>query len=1537
MFVSLEPGGLAEKIGNRYESTWVAFQLLKLLDEKISYVQVEPIGPDEDAVDVIIGNLDGSKEHHQCKIGNVSDDAWSLSTLQSKELLTKGFQHILSGSKSYKVVSRIGFRLLEDICESARNSTGSSSDFYKYQIQNISEERRKLFRELCTKLGLSSSDSDDLDKVFQFLKAFEVTQFNEDDVDNALFTLIAEKLVYQPPSHLVHFLQTYPVKCGKLRTRITSHILKRDLEDHHFSFKTYPGDPHISAVLAMLNDEFDHSIEPYLISRQNIQRAEFSTTLDTVNNNPITIIKADAGVGKSAFLLDLKKHFVRSGTIVLPIRLDRRVPEKNLDQFGKDLGFPYSPISCLQKYGQGQEIIILLDQLDALRWTALHSSNALDICIKMVKEILLLRQHASAHIKIIMATRNFELEDDVRLKNWISGLDSDVKQIELKLFESDQIKPYISQFEEYEQLSNEQKNILKIPLWLGIYMDLANDLGCAPKFTTKLDLIKFFIDDRFKQLTDSHGISTADSENLFNKIINLMNQANKLSVSSTQLSNGSSEIKKAMISVGLLSEQNREISFRHQAIYDYEIGKKLYSFGLNSAEEFIKELGSRNQQTLLKREHLRYALAMLYEADERAFCNCIEAVLFHAEIRFHLKSLVFSTLRHIENFKVPLKKLINKIIVDSDLAPHFIRLSCIGSPALVQYLLESQHLSHWLDADVELQSQALELLRSIAEKSPDLLMNELSRFINQSEEWNQKIYNCLCWNMSDDSEELFNLRLELINSGVKSHYIFWDDLTKKYPFRALHLLELMCNEESHARLSSREEWSDYDTECVEKLAESLSYAVLKVFLPFLDQYFTEPLMDDTYKWSNDYGTRTPLETFIYKALFTLVIKASQNMATQPNELFQLLAPFKNNLNLIFNRIYGNALFNLEINHADFVIKWLLDNPNHTFKLANDYEEPVWILAGKLIEKFSPHCDQENFEQLENTIYYFPPNYELEKIKWYLEATRESCYVPYWGKTQYFLLPKLDPSRFTNKTAQLIQVLSRKFEKYTDDNFCHRSIGRAGFVRSPIKNYFVLSNKAWKKLITSDAHKFSATKFRTDFTEATIHQFSGNFRSVVNAEPKRFAKFALALPKNIHQDYIDALYSGLSENNLDQVPEHLKEQWIPCPIELIEQVIDHFSTSNYSRALQKLLSGRVKLLSPKYIKLLEDIALSADDPLPDKLNIHRGNQLNQLDEISSNDLFGNTINCTRGEAYRGLAEKFWDNKEYALSHKYIIENALNDEHAAVRMATADLLLPMYNYDRNYAFQKFIKLCQKDIRNTLSHGYYYYFNNAFSSEFKESFITLVKIMLDSPYQDVRKEGYKQIFARWLFNDLFKEELQQGLESKNHENLFGYASVINQLLGDDTKGYDHSKMKQIFEILVNSENEEILKKMGRFFNQKFWSKKYAREFFEIYVHSKALNHNVYNVLHSIEESSMNMAQFSELIIIMIQNILKLKTQDLVSHLDTDAIIRVIKQLYDQAENDKDDETLDYCLDMWDELLASNHSFIRNMTDKLDLGLLA
>ena len=75
-----------------------------------------------------------------------------------------------------------------------------------------------------------------------------------------------------------------------------------------------------------------------------------------------------------------------------------------------------------------------------------------------------------------------------------------------------------------------------------------------------------------------------------------------------------------------------------------------------------------------------------------------------------MKSLVFSVLRHIKNFKVPLKKLMNKIIADAELSPHFIRLSCSGRPTLVQYLSESHYLSDCLEENGETQSRALELI-----------------------------------------------------------------------------------------------------------------------------------------------------------------------------------------------------------------------------------------------------------------------------------------------------------------------------------------------------------------------------------------------------------------------------------------------------------------------------------------------------------------------------------------------------------------------------------------------------------------------------------------------------------------------------------------------------------------------------------------------------------------------------------------------------------------------------------------------------------
>src|SRR5690606_3880114 len=111
------------------------------------------------------------------------------------------------------------------------------------------------------------------------------------------------------------------------------------------------------------------------------------------------------------------------------------------------------------------------------------------------------------------------------------------------------------------------------------------------------------------------------------------------------------------------------------------------------------------------------------------------------------------------------------------------------------------------------------------------------------------------------------------------------------------------------------------------LADSHPQEVLRVFLPILNTFFSSNKQDEysnDYTWSHEYATRTSLEEFIYNCLFKIVIKASTNTILEPDQLLQLLSPYKETINLIFNRIYANVLLNLDIQYADEVIEWLLD-------------------------------------------------------------------------------------------------------------------------------------------------------------------------------------------------------------------------------------------------------------------------------------------------------------------------------------------------------------------------------------------------------------------------------------------------------------------------------------------------------------------------------------------------------------------------------------------------------------------------------------
>lgn len=1551
--MALEAGGYAEKIGHRYEANWIAFQLIQLLEEKINWIIVEPIGKDEIGVDLVIENNRGELEHHQCKASNGNNEHWTFAQLNAAGILTNAKTQILGGSTEFRVVSPLTGTNINHLCESALNSNGKPEDFIQYQIE-ASKERQRDFENLCEYLKLDSSNSSDILKAIGFLQKFKIFPYSSDSYDQNILKDKAASLFWGEPVKLINFLKNYPEDFNKLRNKITVHELLIDLQNSGFKQKIIPDDKRIASTIDNLANAFVGSIEPFLISNKLISRHELEDIISSVDDKAVTLIKAEAGMGKSALLLELHNYFKSNNIVSIPIRLDRKEFKNNIDQFGESLGFFYSPVHAVSKFASSQKIVFILDQLDAIRWTASHSNNALEICKDFVRQIIHLRKEEK-DISIVLASRDFDLHEDVSLSSWLKSIDEHLKTIQISVFNEETVKNAISSYENYSSLTEDKQKILKIPLWLGIYLSIAEKIKTAPQFNNKVELIKRFWEDRLDKISEHH-VAKSDAINLIDKIIISMINKGSLSIAENLTPTGSHKLLEALISIGLLSKQNQRISFRHQALFDYQIGLKFFNAGSNSPEQLFLQIGNKEEQTLTKREHLKYALNMLLESSQKQFSDCVEAIIFNDNIRFHLKYLTFNVIRETNSLKVPLKRLINQLISDPKYSQKFLTISCWGNSHLIEYLIQHQKISEWLNgSDDKARSISLRLLSSIVDKNSKIVIDELKGFLRKSDEWNNRIYQVLPWNIEDDSDEIFELRKELINLGCRVNYINWKVLSKRHPLRTLYFIELMLEryrdyfsdlsylpDKPNNLITDRDGWSDHDLKEVIKLTHSIPYQIIELILKYVDDLFAQNHEDISHRWfdQSEYNHFNDPNS-IRSGLFPLVETAAHQLQSKPNDLLELIKPYMNKTDPVMTHLIANILLNLSLEHANSVVDWLIAEPDCRFNCGNTYIEPSWILSGKLLTKFSPHCSLELFSKLEDIIYYFPPLKDIKQVKWLLECTKQSIYYHYWGEAQYFLLPTLDNKRRSSKSDDLIAVLSRKFKTYTDSDFCDSNKSVGGIVTSPLPLGNKLSDKTWRKLMIKPESAFTFSRLKQigkdTVSKTGIEEFARNLQQAVRNEPIRFAHFALSLPQNIHKKYIDAIFYGLEVLNDKQIVDDYKAGWQPCSIELLEKVICYlYNNEECEYFLVRLLKSRANDLSKNMRNILINLAKHSKNPAFNKLTVWDSEKGNSTDIASSKKLSETSINSVRGIAYNGISSIFWSNENFALENLVLIDCSINDEHPAIKMTAIDLLIPILNYNENYAHLKFLELCHKDLRITCRHGAHYFFNQGFEDKHQSQYIALVLAMLQSDFDDVRKEAAKQIYARWFFNDLFQEEID--LVLFGDQNLqAGCARVISQFLSEDKYHDKIHKIERAYQILLDNHDKEIQKLVCGIRSENYWKNPNSDTLFNLFINSTAVKTCLFELFFYLDENPKKLSKISSMLLQLIKNITQNSDGEEAVHISNTHILSVLQKLYDEATEEEDDETLNTCLDIWDELFKSDVLSAISITDKLNKGLLS
>ena len=169
----------------------------------------------------------------------------------------------------------------------------------------------------------------------------------------------------------------------------------------------------------MLQREFDDSIGRKLVGGELISREETTRLINALAEKKDVILHGTSGFGKSCILYELTNYLRDKNVPYLPIRLDRRDPRNTATQFGKDMGLPDSPVFSLAGLAGDRPCVLILDQLDAIRWTSSHSANALDVCKQLLGQVRSLRTGGKV-ITAILSCRSFDLENDPQIRHWLS-------------------------------------------------------------------------------------------------------------------------------------------------------------------------------------------------------------------------------------------------------------------------------------------------------------------------------------------------------------------------------------------------------------------------------------------------------------------------------------------------------------------------------------------------------------------------------------------------------------------------------------------------------------------------------------------------------------------------------------------------------------------------------------------------------------------------------------------------------------------------------------------------------------------------------------------------------------------------------------------------------------------------------------------------------------------------------------------------------------------------------------------------------------
>jgi hypothetical protein len=896
---------------------------------------------------------------------------------------------------------------------------------------------------------------------------------------------------------------------------------------------------------------------------------------------------------------------------------------------------------------------------------AARSSSSFEVVDEVIREAL-----TYPNLSVLVACRRYDLENDPRLRSLRDELRARV--LEVGPLTSEQVSAVLEAEQiDSGRMSTQQLDLLRNPLNLRLLLE-GGDVTTF-SFRTRKDLFDRYWQEKRRRTSDRLGREAAWTE-VVNRLTEEIDSRHVLSVPATVLDAWEHDAQ-AMVSEGVLVDDDGVVAFAHQAFFDYAFARRFVASGRDLVE-FIRS----SRQELFQRAQVREVLVHLRDVDFDRYLSAVADLLGLTDIRFHIRDAVLGVLEEVDNPEDAEWELVR------DGLPRWgesvaARLRAIVSRKSAWF--DRANAEGWLAAGLEHSDPmqvniTLDIVARAQRVQPAAAAQLLTPYIARDTEWAHRLSHVVSVADLTLDRSFLDFTVAAIKSGdlddiqpFASNGSIWDEayqLVRTRPEWAAEFARAYLDRRialggpGNEQATLEEIREPLDDEFFELMARGAPGEYLDSMLPWVLDVVVATTRASTNGEFDAFSARTRGQAYRLQdrlmAAFDIAFR--QLGESRPEALddwrVKLERVAGDTSNFLLVRL-GTAS---PINHGIDIARLLAREPR---RLEAGYWGSNHWATREFIESVSPHLPQDLSDELQEAILSYWPEWERTADG---RGSR--------GRAQWELLSAFTPGSLNPQSESRLREVRHKFG---DGPPVPPGGVEAGFIGSPIAEAAAprLSDKQWLRAMSK--YDSDTTRWDRPLDRAGgAHQLASTLFGQTVAEPIRFAGLATRLPDSVNSRYMDEILRGLAEATS------------PIP------VTDVLAACKRAHALPGRPCGRGIVdaiakcaheeLPPEALELVSWYATSSVDPSSPNRPVS-GSDMSESDLMDTH-----AINSDRGRAVLAVAQLIRANPDRLDALRAAIHAAVRDPVDAVRAIAAEALLACVKHDLEFTENAFREL-------------------------------------------------------------------------------------------------------------------------------------------------------------------------------------------------------------------------------------------------------